>query len=377
MTVRIEEPVTNGVVERITPARLGTILVALGGLVLFCYGLYVAAWLVNTLVMTLMLALVVSPILFGLRRRGWPEWLAVLGAFLVVFGITLAFLVLGLVSLSRMDENLPFYQQRLTEIATNVADRLNMMNPPVYDLSTVREDFAQRFVQYLVPLAFNVAGLAGSLILYMFLLLYAFGEVFVMPARLRRLTSGDPAVLEQLRRFGDDMRSFFKLNAVMGAVAALADVVVLLALGVDFALLWGLLAFLLSFIPNIGFIISMVAPALMALIQFGPREALLVIVAYSAINLLFDYVLRPRIIGKDLNQSQILTFVAVIVWGVLLGPTGALLSVPLTLITKLILELATGTTRYSALIVEDIPVETPGEAPRVTEMPTLPTPIKA
>src|SRR5215217_1144292 len=230
MTVRIEEPVTNGVVERITPARLGTILVALGGLVLFCYGLYVAAWLVNTLVMTLMLALVVSPILFGLRRRGWPEWLAVLGAFLVVFGITLAFLVLGLVSLSRMDENLPFYQQRLTEIATNVADRLNMMNPPVYDLSTVREDFAQRFVQYLVPLAFNVAGLAGSLILYMFLLLYAFGEVFVMPARLRRLTSGDPAVLGQLRRFGDDMRSFFKLNAVMGAVAALADVVVLLAL---------------------------------------------------------------------------------------------------------------------------------------------------
>jgi AI-2 transport protein TqsA len=163
----------------------------------------------------------------------------------------------------------------------------------------------------------------------------------------------------------------------MGAVAALADVVVLLALGVDFALLWGLLAFLLSFIPNIGFIISMVAPALMALIQFGPREALLVIVAYSAINLLFDYVLRPRIIGKDLNQSQILTFVAVIVWGVLLGPTGALLSVPLTLITKLILELATGTTRYSALIVEDIPVETPGEAPRVTETPTPPTPIKA
>jgi len=101
----------------------------------------------------------------------------------------------------------------------------------------------------------------------------------------------------------------------------------------------------------------------MALIQYGPREAVLVIIAYSVINLLFDYVLRPRIIGKDLNQSQILTFVAVIVWGVLLGPTGALLSVPLTLITKLILEMATGTAQYSALIVEELPLTIEGEVP--------------
>src|SRR6188508_3346344 len=136
--------------------RLGYALVALGGLVLFCYGLYLTAWLVNTLVMTLMLALVVSPILFRLKRRGWPEWAAVLGAFLVVFGITLAFVALALVSLSRFDDNLPFYQQRVTEIVNNVAERFGLTNPPVYDLSAVPADFAQRMVQYLVPLAFSV-----------------------------------------------------------------------------------------------------------------------------------------------------------------------------------------------------------------------------
>ncbi len=345
--------------------RLGYVFVALGGLVLFCYGLYVAAWLVNTLVMTLMLALVVSPILFGLRRRGWPDWAAVLGAFLVVFGITLAFVALALVSLSRFDDNLPYYQQRVTEIVNNVADRLGLLNPPVYDLSQVPADFAQRMVQYLVPLAFSVAGLVGSLVLYMFLLLYAFGEVFVMPARLRHMTRADPALLEQFRRFGDDMRSFFKMNAFIGAIAAILDVIVLFWMGVDFVLLWGLLSFLMSFIPNIGFIISMVAPALLALIQFGPWEAFMVIVAYCVINLVIDYVLRPRLIGRDLNQSQIVTFLAVMLWGVLLGPTGALLSVPLTLIAKLLLELATGTTRYSALIVEEIPTETNGAMPVV------------
>src|SRR4051794_12281903 len=90
MTVRIDNPVALRVVPRANAARIGTVLTSFGGLVLLCYGLYIAAWLVNTLVMTLMLALVVSPILFGLRRRGWPAWAAVLGAFLVVFGITMA-----------------------------------------------------------------------------------------------------------------------------------------------------------------------------------------------------------------------------------------------------------------------------------------------
>lgn len=354
MAVNTQKLVTRGATLG-GGTRLGYTLVALGGLVLFCYGLYVAAWIVNTLVMTLLLALVVSPILFSLKQRGWPEWAAVLGAFLVVFGVTLAFVALALVSLSRFDENLPFYQQRVTEIVNNVAARLGLDNPPVYDLSGVPADFAERMIQYLVPLAFNIVGLIGSLVLYMFLLLYAFGEVFVMPARLRHLTAGDPFVLDLLRRFGADMRSFFKMNAFIGAIAAILDVIVLFMMGIDFVLLWGLLSFLMSFIPNIGFIISMIAPALLALIQYGPREAVMVIIAYCVINLLIDYVLRPRLIGRDLNQSQIVTFLAVLLWGVLLGPTGALLSVPLTLIVKLLLEIATGTERYSALIVEDLP----------------------
>jgi predicted PurR-regulated permease PerM len=344
-------------------SRLAIVLVAAGGLVLACYGLYLAASIVNTLVLTLVLALTVSPLLFSLQRRGWPAWAAVLAAFLVVMGITLAFICLALYSLSGLDDNLPFYQQRLNQIIYDVAARLNLANPPVYDLSNLAPDLGRRIVQYLVPLAFNIAGLLGSLVLYAFFLLYAFGEVFVMPARLRRLTGGDPLQLERLRRFGEDMRSFFRLNAWIGAIAAALDTVFLLVIGVDFALLWGLLAFLLSFIPNIGFIMSMVPPALLALLQFGWWEALLVIIAYCAINLLIDYVLRPRILGRDLDMSQIVTYLSVVVWGLLLGPTGALLAVPLTLIVKLLVEMTTGSTRISALIVEDVPDHAIDEVP--------------
>jgi predicted PurR-regulated permease PerM len=372
MIANTENPVTRvGVAGG--AARLGYVLVALGGLVLVAYGMYIAAWFINTLVLTLLLALVMSPILYALRRRGWPDWAAIVGGFLVVGGITLAFVVLSVFSLSHLDENLPAYQQRLTEIISDLNARFGLTIPLAANVSSLNPNFGRQVLEFLVPLAFNIASLGAALVLYMFLLLYAFGEVFVMPVRLRGLTGGNPAVLEQLRRFGDDMRSFFALNAGIGAIAAVADTLVLLWLGVDFALFWGLVSFVLSFIPNIGFIISMLAPALLALIQFGPVAAVQVILAYCVINVLIDYVLRPRILGKDLDQSQIVTFLAVIVWGALLGPTGALLSVPLTLIAKLILEIATGTRQYSMLIVEELPAEIEG-LPPVTD--STPAPIE-
>jgi predicted PurR-regulated permease PerM len=188
-----------------------------------------------------------------------------------------------------------------------------------------------------------------------------------MPVRVRVMVGDNPELLDLLRRFGDDMRSFFVMNAGIGAIAAAADTIVLLGMGVDFALFWGIVAFLLSFIPNIGFIISMLAPAALALIQFGPVQALQVVVAYCVINVLIDYVLRPRIMGKDLNMSQIVAFLSVMIWGALLGPTGALLCMPLTLITKLLLEMVTRTTRYSALIVEELPAIIDDAVPAVAE----------
>src|SRR5262245_42104927 len=104
MTATTERPLPLGTTATSGGTRIGFVLVALGGLVLLTYGMYVAGWIINTLVLTLLLALVISPVLFSLRARGWPAWLAVLGGFLVVFGITLAFVVLSVISLGHLDE---------------------------------------------------------------------------------------------------------------------------------------------------------------------------------------------------------------------------------------------------------------------------------
>jgi predicted PurR-regulated permease PerM len=123
----------------------------------------------------------------------------------------------------------------------------------------------------------------------------------------------------------------------LGLLAATGDVILLLIMGVDFALLWGVIAFLFSYIPTIGFWFALIPPTLMALLQFGWQEALIVLIGYVIINTLVDNVISPKIMGSDLNMSTLVVFLSLIVWGWILGGVGAILAVPLTLMVMFIL----------------------------------------
>jgi len=134
--------------------------------------------------------------------------------------------------------------------------------------------------------------------------------------------------------------------------AALLDYLVLLALGVEHALLWGVLSFLLSFVPNIGFTLSMLPPMLLALLEGGWVNAIIVFVAYQVINTVIDNVIGPRFVGKQMNISALVSFLSVIFWTWLLGPTGAILAVPLTVLVRDLAESA-GDPAPSPLIVTE------------------------
>jgi predicted PurR-regulated permease PerM len=124
------------------------------------------------------------------------------------------------------------------------------------------------------------------------------------------------------------------VRSVLGAGAAFLNYLLLLLLGVDYALLWAVLSFLLSFVPNIGFILSMLPPMLLALLGNGWVNALFVFAGYQIVNTLLDNVIGPRFIGRQMKISALLSFLSVIFWAWLLGPTGAILSVPLTVLIQ-------------------------------------------
>ena len=119
---------------------------------------------------------------------------------------------------------------------------------------------------------------------------------------------------------------------MLGGVAAALDTLLLVALGVPAALLWGVLSFLLSFIPNIGFILALIPPTILGLLTGGPLTALAVLVGYVVINTAIDYVIQPRFIGASVDLSPVVITVCLLFWGVVLGPSGALLAVPMTII---------------------------------------------
>jgi predicted PurR-regulated permease PerM len=120
-------------------------------------------------------------------------------------------------------------------------------------------------------------------------------------------------------------------------VCSVLDTIALAWLTVPLPVLWGTLAFITNYVPNIGFFIGLVPPALLGLLDGGPREMLLVIAAYAAINVLIQTVIQPKFIGDVVGLSTTVTFLALAFWAFVLGPLGALLAIPLTLLVKAIL----------------------------------------
>jgi predicted PurR-regulated permease PerM len=133
------------------------------------------------------------------------------------------------------------------------------------------------------------------------------------------------------------MRSFFVARAVLGAVMATGAAIWLALLGQDLVLFWAIVAFFFSFVPSVGLILSMVGPALIALVTQGWQTALLVVLGYSAINVVVDYVIQPRMMARELNLSPLVVFVSLLLWAALLGPIGALLAIPMTLGVQILL----------------------------------------
>jgi predicted PurR-regulated permease PerM len=174
------------------------------------------------------------------------------------------------------------------------------------------------------------------------------------PAKLR-LAAASAKATERLDRFGKGLRDYVVINTVFGLVAGGLNTVLLLALGVDFAILWGVASFALSFLPNIGFLMALVPPALLALIQFGFGRAAAVVAGFVAINFIVDNVIKPRFVGESLDLSPVVVLLSLIFWGWMLGVSGALLAVPLTMSARFLFESFDGTRGLGRLMSDADP----------------------
>lgn len=310
---------------------------------LSCFVVVVAGFkAANEFMIPIMLALFLSllsiPPMRRLEQRGVPSALAlaivVLAATLVVFVILV---VIGR-SITEFQEQMPLYQERLNALVGQAVSWLEARNIDASP-AELAENIDGAAVLRLVGNTVNQLLLVlSNLVLIILTMVFMLWEASSLPGKLRAAMGSPNADLVAFSTAAQKVQKYLAIKAWVSLVTAACIAVLCWACGVDFPLLWALIAFLFNFVPNIGSIIAAVPAVMLTLIQHGAARAALVIGGYVAVNMLIGNVIEPRLLGRKLGLSPLVVFLSLLFWGWVWGPVGMLLSVPLTVILKILLE---------------------------------------
>ena len=301
-------------------------------------GVRIGAWLIAPVLMALVIVIAVAPVQDRLHRRGRPAWLTTVVLVLCVYGVLVG-LALGIVvSLARLAALLPQYTERGSDVVRSATDALAAVGIGRDQLRAAIDGLdLGRLTELLTGLLADVAGLVSNLAFLLALLLFLAVEAGGAGERIAAIAQDRPGAAEALSRFTRGTRRYLWVTTVFGLVVAALDTVALAVIGVPLALTWGLLAFVTNYIPNIGFLIGLLPPALVALLGGGLGEMIAVVVCYGVLNFVLQSLIQPRFVGDAVGLSVTATFVALVFWAWLLGPLGAILAIPVTLLVKALL----------------------------------------
>ncbi|MFT7300132.1 MAG: AI-2 transport protein TqsA [Porticoccus sp.] len=288
--------------------------------------------------LSVFIALIFSPLLAWLRKKKVPSGLAI---FLIVSLVVLGGWLIGVLvgsSINDFRQNLPEYQARLQEMSGGLLHWLSNHGMS-FDIEQMKQSFDPSAV---MQLAGNTLASFGNVMTNAFMILLT--VVFILAEEMgfsekfqfARNHAGTPN--QELSRFSESVHSYLGLKSLLSLLTGVLVFIWLWILGVDYPVMWGLIAFLLNFIPTVGSIIAAVPTILLALIQLGPFPAGLVALGYLVVNVSVGSLLEPRLMGKGLNLSPLVVFLSLVFWGWVLGPVGMLLSIPLTIMVKISLE---------------------------------------
>ncbi len=325
------------------------ILVTLASLVLVLAGLQAAKAILVPFLLAAFIAIISTSPMTWLQRKGLPTWLALVMVILVVllFGLLMA----GLIGTSVRDfsGSLPDYEIKLRELTIVTVDWLQKFGLHV-STTAVTELLDPAAAMKLVATLLNALGnVVTNGFLVLMTVIFMLLEASSFPVKLRAILGSDSS-LEPFDFFISNVKHYMLIKTLVSLATGVLVTILVATLGVDLPLLWGLLAFALNFVPNIGSVIAGLPAVLLTLVQFGPLRALLVAGGYVIINLLMGNLLAPRFLGRGLGLSTLVVFLSLLFWGWLLGPVGMLLSVPLTMTAKIALD-SRDDTRWLAVLL--------------------------
>jgi predicted PurR-regulated permease PerM len=329
---------------------LSVFLITAASFVVVVAGMKAAASIIVPFLLAVFISIICVPPLVWLKGRKVPGFLAVL---IVLAGILIfGSFLLGLMgsSLADFSGNLPQYQQRLADKSAALFSWLSAHGLSI-STDVLKEHFDPGAVMKIAANTFaELSGALTNAFMIMLIVLFILFEVADIPGKIRAAVRDPEKSLAGIDRMAASVNRYLAIKTIFSIATGVCVGLWLWILGVDYALLWGVLAFVLNFIPNIGSIIAAIPAILLAIIQLGLGHALLATLGYVVINGAFGNILEPRFMGRGLGLSTLVVLLSLIFWGWVLGPVGMLLSVPLTMVIKIAME-GSDETRWFAVLI--------------------------
>ena len=301
-------------------------------------GIKTAANILVPFLLSVFIAIICNPLINKASEYRIPKLVSII--FVIAIIVSMAVFLTGLVgsSLNELSQYIPQYRAQLKEQFVWLTDFFSRHDIQLSS-SIVTEYFDPAAA---MGLAAEMLSSFGSVMANLFLIVltvvFMLFEAKSLPHKLH-IALDDPEMrLNQIERFLSSVNNYIAIKTLVSIATGCIVSLMLWAFGLDFFLLWGVLAFLLNYIPNIGSIIAAVPPMTLAILQLGIGEAGAIGLGFVLINMIMGNMVEPRYLGKGLGLSTLVVFLSLIFWGWLLGTVGMLLSVPLTMILKIGLE---------------------------------------
>lgn len=330
-------------------------LVVAASLVVVVAGLKIGAPLLVPAALSIFLAITLMPAVSWLSRRRVPTLAAILLVVLTTFAALGGIISIATQSINQMRLAFPRYQAQFMTLQESFRAMLQQRGlelPMNFDAGWISPARVMDFASgALVGLAGFMSSAALVLLITIFILIEANG----FPAKIRTALGLPDLDLGRFTKIGDEVQRYLAMKTVISlATGALVGIWVWV-IGLDFPIFWGLLAFLLNYVPNVGSILAAIPAVLLALVQLGPKGAALAAVGYVVVNMVLGNMIEPNLMGRSLGLSPLVVMLSLVFWGWVWGAIGMLLSVPLTMITRIMLE-NTEEHRWIAVLLGPTPV---------------------
>lgn len=318
------------------PARA---LLMVAAAIVILAGLKAAETLLIPFLLAAFLAILCAPIVASLTARRVPTVVAVLLVVLILGGVFSAAGAIVGGSVNNFVAAVPRYQERVNDLGNRLGELVDRLPVDVPEEARPKD-----LLQPGRMLTFFGTGLKGLLaalqntFLVILTLVFMLLEAAGFPAKLRLAFGERTRSVERFSAVTVQVQRYLVIKTLVSLATGLFAGAWVAVVGLDFVVVWGLLAFLLNYIPTIGSIVAAIPAVMLALVQLGFWPAVAVAIGFFAINVVFGNLVEPALMGRTLGLSTLVVFLSLVFWGWMWGPVGMLLSVPLTMMIKIFLE---------------------------------------